>query len=172
MTAQPVDNSGSGSARRGKVVAMSAPGGHGQSEDDLRTRVAAIESTLARHADDAITTRLMAALADREIADSRTALRAHTASLNDLRETQLEQGRVLADHTKMLRSQGVLLASQDVRLASHEAWLERVSDTLTRHDTRFDGIDTRFDGIEQALESLAQTISEMATKIDRLTADE
>jgi len=73
-------------------------------DDDAETRFTRLESdvaelreqvTLARS--DAAAARLLASGADRDVSEVRAELRAHTRGLNALRETQLEQGRAIAD---------------------------------------------------------------------------
>jgi hypothetical protein len=62
---------------------------------DLETRVQALEADVTRLREDGVTTRMMAALADRDAAEARTAGRADTGVLQALRDTQIEQGRTL-----------------------------------------------------------------------------
>jgi chromosome segregation ATPase len=87
--------------------------------DDLERRVNALESEMARlreqaaiAATDARAARVLAAGADRDVAEVRAELRAHTQALNALRETQLEQGRMLNEHGRMLNEHGRMLNEQ------------------------------------------------------------
>ncbi|HEY6795457.1 MAG TPA: hypothetical protein VI248_12340 [Kineosporiaceae bacterium] len=63
--------------------------------DEIRTRLGALEDEVTRLRDDAAATRTLAALADRDASEVRSALRAHTPALSALRETQVEQSRTL-----------------------------------------------------------------------------
>ena len=51
---------------------------------------------------DAAAARVLAGGADRDVSEVRAELRAHTQSLNALRETQLEQGQRMSDGFTML----------------------------------------------------------------------
>jgi len=72
-------------------------------DDDLEARVRILEDDLVRLREDvavsradAAAARVLASGADRDVSEVRAELRAHTRSLNALRETQLEQGNELA----------------------------------------------------------------------------
>ncbi|MGK5497564.1 hypothetical protein [Streptomyces sp. URMC 125] len=75
------------------------------SEDELRrrleelerkvARIGELEAEVARLREDAASTRTLASMADRDVAEMRTTMRGHTQVLNALRETQLEHGQVL-----------------------------------------------------------------------------
>ena len=78
---------------------------------DLENRVSALEQEVAQlreqaalSSSDAIAARVLAAGADRDVSEVRSELRAHTRALNALRETQLEQGRLLTDHGRAIVS--------------------------------------------------------------------
>ena len=71
-------------------------------DDDAEARFARLEHDVAELREqvalaksDAAAARVLAAGADRDVSEVRAELRAHTQSLNALRETQLEQGRTL-----------------------------------------------------------------------------
>ena len=59
--------------------------------EDLETRVTALERQVAEVRQDAAAARVLAGAADRDVSEFRAELRAHTNTLNALRETQLEQ---------------------------------------------------------------------------------
>lgn len=72
-------------------------------DDNLETRVRILEGDIVRLREDvavsiadAAAARVLAGGADRDVSEVRAELRAHTRSLNALRETQLEQGNELA----------------------------------------------------------------------------
>ncbi|MPZ66683.1 MAG: hypothetical protein GEU83_14625 [Pseudonocardiaceae bacterium] len=95
-------------------------------DDDLETRVATLEREVARlreqaalTSSDAAAARTLAAGADHDVSEVRAELRAHTQSLNALRETQLEQGRLLAEHGRALDDHGQALAGHGQALAGH-----------------------------------------------------
>ena len=86
----------------------------------------------------------MAAMADRDVSETRTAIRGIAAVQNALRETQLEQGRTLEQHSQSLKSlaevSGVLLAGQQHHgeiLASLVAGVGSLEATVGRHDELF-----------------------------------
>ncbi|MGH3836204.1 MAG: hypothetical protein ACRDSF_10940 [Pseudonocardiaceae bacterium] len=69
-------------------------------DDDFETRLAVLEREVAQlreqvalTSSDAAAARVLASGADRDVSEVRAELRAHTQSLNALRETQLEQGQ-------------------------------------------------------------------------------
>ena len=72
--------------------------------DEIRDRMDALEAEVSRLREDAAATRTLSAMADRDASEVRGALRAHTQSLNALRETQMEQGRTLDAHTRTLHT--------------------------------------------------------------------
>lgn len=81
------------------------------SDNDLETRVGTLEREVARlreqgvlTSSDAAAARVLAAGADHDVSEVRAELRAHTQALNALRETQLEQGRTLAEHGEAINS--------------------------------------------------------------------
>jgi len=61
--------------------------------DNIAERVTRLEHSVAEARKDAAAARILAGGADRDVAEMRTELRAHTQTLNALRETQIEQGR-------------------------------------------------------------------------------
>lgn len=69
--------------------------------DNLSQRVDALEDHATARTD-AAAARTLAAAADRDVSEVRAELRAHIASLNALRETQIQQGRVLNQHSQIL----------------------------------------------------------------------
>ncbi|MBW3647694.1 MAG: hypothetical protein KY440_07960, partial [Actinobacteria bacterium] len=94
------------------------------SPDSVESRLTALERQVAQlreqqalTASDASAARTLAAGADRDVSEVRAELRAHTQVLNALRETQLEQGQVLAEHGQVLAEQGQVLAEQGQVLA-------------------------------------------------------
>ena len=103
------------------------------SPDSVENRLTALERQVAHLreqnaliASDTSAARTLAAGADRDVSEVRAELRAHTQVLNSLRETQLEQGQVLAEHGQLLVGQkqvlaehGQLLVGQGQVLAEH-----------------------------------------------------
>lgn len=61
----------------------------------LEHDVAELREQVALAKSDAAVARVLAAGADRDVSEVRAELRAHTQSLNALRQTQLEQGRMI-----------------------------------------------------------------------------
>jgi len=63
--------------------------------DEVETRLTALEDDVDRLREEGAQTRALAGLVDRDTSDLRTILRGQTRLLGALRETQVEQGRVL-----------------------------------------------------------------------------
>ncbi|MGH3718220.1 MAG: hypothetical protein ACRDRI_05130 [Pseudonocardiaceae bacterium] len=81
------------------------------SPNDLEARVGILEREVARlreesalASSDAGAARVLAAGADHDVSEVRSELRAHTRALNALRETQLEQGRLLTEQGEAIVS--------------------------------------------------------------------
>ncbi|MGH3770800.1 MAG: hypothetical protein ACRDRW_05295 [Pseudonocardiaceae bacterium] len=95
------------------------------SPNDLEARVGTLEREVARlreesalASSDAGAARLLAAGADHDVSEVRSELRAHTRALNALRETQLEQGRLLAEQGEAIAEQGEAIAGQGEAIVS------------------------------------------------------
>lgn len=71
--------------------------------DDLESRFARLEHEVIRLREDVASARALAALADRDVAELRTEMRAHHQVLNALRETQLEQGQQIDELRQEMR---------------------------------------------------------------------
>jgi chromosome segregation ATPase len=83
------------------------------SHDGFETRLASLGREVAQLREqvalsnaNAEAARVLAAGADRDVAEVRAELRAHTQALNALRETQLEQGREIREQGRQIREQG------------------------------------------------------------------
>ena len=72
-------------------------------DDDLESRFSRLELEVARLREDVASARALAALADRDVAELRTEMRAHHKVLNALRETQLEQGQQIDELREEMR---------------------------------------------------------------------
>jgi len=64
--------------------------------EEIGDRVTRLEHEVARAREDAAAARVLAGGADRDVSAMQGQLRAHTRSLNALRETQLDHGRKFA----------------------------------------------------------------------------
>ena len=128
---------------------------------DLESRVGGVEHAVRRLDRDAAATRMMAALADRDVAETRGVLAGHTRVLNAVRETQLEQGAVLAEHSRTLLEHTRMLAEQAEVLAEHSARFDAV-------DARFDAVDARFDRLETEVRTIGGTLTELVSVVTRL----
>ncbi len=100
--------------------------------DNLETRVATLEHEVARlreqaalTSSDAAAARMLAPGADHDVSEVRAELRAHTQGLNALRETQLEQGKAIAE-------QGQAIASLDQKMTERFAMLNTGMVQITR----------------------------------------
>ena len=63
--------------------------------EDLEARVIALEEKVQHVREDAAAARVLAGAADRDVAEFKQTLKAHTTVLNALRETQVEHGQRL-----------------------------------------------------------------------------
>ena len=95
------------------------------SDKDLENRVGILEQEVAQlreqaalSSSDATAARVLAAGADRDVSEVRSELRAHTRALNALRETQLEQGRMLTEHGRILAEHGRAIVSLDQKMSA------------------------------------------------------
>jgi hypothetical protein len=112
--------------RYGTEHTFEAEQGDGDTVSDiekLSVRLSVVEDKVAQLTDDGATTRAVAALADRDVADFKAVMRGHASVLSALRETQVEQGALLAEHS-------VILAEHSVILAEHSDALRTVHETL------------------------------------------
>ena len=71
--------------------------------DELESRFTKLEFEVSRLREDVASARALAALADRDVAELRTEMRAHHQVLNALRETQLEQGQQIDELRREMR---------------------------------------------------------------------
>jgi chromosome segregation ATPase len=108
---------------------------------DLETRVEALEAEVARLREDGATTRAIAALADRDVAEIRTTHRATTAVLNALRETQLEQGQALqtiagavAGLTTQVAGLDAKVSTLDAKVSTLDAKVSTLAEGQARHE--------------------------------------
>ncbi|HSK95977.1 MAG TPA: hypothetical protein VK891_05100, partial [Euzebyales bacterium] len=106
--------------------------------DELRERLVAVEERIDELAINAAATRAMAAMADRDVAKFRPAMSGHTRALNALRETQIEQGRTLAEHTRLLDEHGRKLDEQGRVLEEHGRKLDEQGRVLEEHGRKLD----------------------------------
>ena len=87
---------------------------------ELTQQVQAAREDSAAARTDAAAARVLAAGADRDVNEVRDEVRgfhkATTASLNALRETQVEHGKLLHEHGEILHEHGKLLREQGVQL--------------------------------------------------------
>jgi hypothetical protein len=106
----------------GKVFAMSL--------EDLTKRVTTLEAQASVNHQTAAAALALAVGADRDVADFRAELRGHVRVLGALRETQLEQGQVLAQHGQILAQHGEALAQHGEALAQHGEVLAQHGEAL------------------------------------------
>ncbi len=105
---------------------------------DLTNRVVALEEEMVVVHREVAEARELAAGADQDVADYRAELRGHTRVLNALRETQLEQGQVLAQHGQVLAQHGQVLAQHGQALAQHGQAITVLIERVDQLDGRVD----------------------------------
>jgi len=97
--------------------------------DDLRQRVTALENQVAELRESRSESRRAAdlfALVDRDVADLTAAFSGQRQVLQALRDTQLEQGQVLAQHGQALAEQGQALGAVLAEIQAHGRVLARL----------------------------------------------
>ena len=92
--------------------------------DQVRQEVAELRQEVAELRDESAQTRVLAALADRDAAGMRAGQAGVLAALNALRETQVEQGRILDGHGRTLVEHGQVLGALVVGQERHTALLD------------------------------------------------
>jgi hypothetical protein len=109
--------------------------------EEVRAEVAELRAEVAQLRDEAADTRALAAMADRDASNVRTAIGGIVATQNALRETQVEQGQTLLAHGSTLRgiadAVGVLLTGQAAlaeAVGRHEEILTGLTAGQKRHD--------------------------------------
>ena len=109
---------------------------------ELETRVTRLEERMAE-------VHHLASRADHEASDVHARLRAHTKSLEALRETQLEQGREMRKlETKVDDRFGKLEAKVDAGFAKVDAGFAKVDAGFAKVDDRFGKVDDNFGRLE------------------------
>ncbi|CAN5407108.1 hypothetical protein BH23ACT9_BH23ACT9_31400 [soil metagenome] len=128
----------------------------------------AVRQQLASTSIDAQAARTLAGGADRDVSEVRAELRAHTQVLNALRETQVEQGRVLDQH-------GVILANHGQTMVHHGRLLDQQSQTLDQQSQTLDQQSQTLDQQSQTLDQHTHSLDQHTHSLDRiieiLTAD-
>jgi len=104
-------------------------------QNDLPGRVAKLERRMKKCRVDATAARVLAAAADRDVADIRLVLKGHTSVLNALRETQIDHGKKLKEHDDSFDR---LEAKVDGLTANVDGLTAKVDG----HDSRFDRLET------------------------------
>jgi hypothetical protein len=99
----------------------------------LEDRVAALEQDLATVRDRLDMEAGLAASRDRDVSEVKQAQRQHTRTLNALRQTQVEQGQVLAEHTVQLAE---LHAGQEAIVGMLSTLIERTEPTHDEPDAQ------------------------------------
>ena len=102
--------------------------------NDINERVTRLEGEVVRARQDAKEARVLAVGADRDVSTMQVQLRAHTRSLEALRETQLEQGGEIRGLRREMREG---FARVDAEARTNYTMLakgqQRIADLLTRH---------------------------------------
>jgi chromosome segregation ATPase len=101
--------------------------------DSLESQMRTMREKLSTAVNDAAAARALASGADRDVAEVRSELRAHTAALNALRETQIEQGQQLNQHGRKLDSHSQKLDEHSQKLDEHSQKLDEHSQKLDEH---------------------------------------
>ena len=151
---------------------------------EVRHRLVLVEEQVIRLIEDSAATNAMAAMADRDVAAYRQEMRAHIRVINALRETQLEQGQVLAGHTRELGAlrealgalreaqveQGRELAEHRRILDEHTAILHALTAILNEHGRALEQHTVMLSEHGRALEQHTVMLSEQGTALTSLVA--
>ena len=120
------------------------------SDKDLENRVGILEQEVAQlreqaalSSSDATAARVLAAGADRDVSEVRSELRAHTRALNALRETQLEQGRMLTEHGQMLTEHAQMLGEYGQMLGEYGRAITGIRQQLGDHGLAIVSLDQK-----------------------------
>ena len=130
-------------------------------------RVSEIEQIRAEVAElrsDSAHTRTLAAMADRDAADVRVVLRAHTQSLGALRQTQVEQDTTLRGIAEAV---GALAAGQ----SRHEQLLQAVAAGQQRHDQVLEQLAGAVTGLAAGQARHEQAVTDIATTVHHIAGD-
>ncbi len=100
--------------------------------DEIRNRMDVLEAEVTRLREEAVATRTLAALTDRDASEVRGALRAHMQALNALRETQVDQGRALEAQTRTLETIAEAVGGLAAGQSRHDEDLSEIKDLLRR----------------------------------------
>jgi hypothetical protein len=103
----------------------------------LREQAVVISSEAAAARADAAAARVLAGGADRDVSEVRAETRAHIQTLNALRETQLEQGREMAEMRAELRAEmregfAEMWAKTQQSFATQATGMAQITALLTR----------------------------------------
>ncbi|GAA5101839.1 hypothetical protein [Haloechinothrix salitolerans] len=112
---------------------MTEPDNLPERVDALETHGKQMREEVVTARSDAAAARMLAAAADRDVSEVRSELRAHTSALNALRETQLEQGKVLDKHTGILGEHSKVLDKHTGILGEHSKVLDKHTGILGEH---------------------------------------
>ena len=133
--------------------------------DEIRSRMDALEAEVAglreatadmvRLREDAAATRALAAMADRDASEVRSALRAHTQALSALRETQVEQSQTLQTVAELVGALAVGQQRHDQALTEQGQALKSLTEGQQRHD--------------QALAEHGRALTDITEMLRRLT---
>ena len=137
---------------------------------ELRNRLVVVEDQVARLIDESATTRAIAAMADRDIADFRQEMRGHTRVLNALRQTQIEHGQTLERHSGMLDRHTTILDRHSATLDRHTTILDQHTETLDRHSAILDKHTATLDQHTTTLDQHTTTLDEHGDALTTLVA--
>ncbi|HEV8558645.1 MAG TPA: hypothetical protein VGR06_19935 [Actinophytocola sp.] len=129
------------------------------------TELAELDERVNRLTLEVVDIRGIATKAEIDAADVRAGLRGHTKALEDLRKTQLEQGRDIVDLRSEMRRG---FARIDERFAGMDERFAGIDGRLDGMDKRFDGMDERFARLEGEMKEGFATVGVELAKISTL----
>ena len=100
--------------------------------DDMRSQVSALRDEVAVLRDEVADVRVLASLADHDVAGVRVTVNAFARTQNALRETQLEHGRTLDGHTRVLTGIAETVGALTLGLATLDATVQGQAGSLAR----------------------------------------
>jgi chromosome segregation ATPase len=105
---------------------------------------------------------------DRDLADLGEGQRANTALIQALRETQIEQGRTLDKHTKILGELTTQVTWLDHRFTGLDAQLGALGGRLDRMSIRLNVADDRIGYVDNHIAQVDEKIARVDEKLDRI----
>jgi hypothetical protein len=134
--------------------------------NEIHERVTRLEYQMVDARKDAAAARVLAGAADRDVSEMHAQLRAHTRTLNALRETQLEHGERLAGVEGQLVGVEGRLGGVEGQLVGVEGRLGGVEGQLVGVEGRLGGVEGQLVGVDDRLVGVDGQLGGLERKVD------